>query len=100
MVQEGRGYAAIDVWATAKPLCGRYLSFAEREEIALLRVQGYPCRRSLAGSGERHRQSQRAGGATPPLRKRRPRASCDDSAMARRALLAAQSRAVARNARR
>ena len=26
---------------TAKPLCGRYLSFAEREEIALLRVQGY-----------------------------------------------------------
>src|SRR5580704_5529796 len=25
---------------TAKPLCGRYLSFAEREEIALLRVQG------------------------------------------------------------
>ena len=36
------GHAAIDVWAgTAKPLCGRYLSFAEREEIALLRVQGY-----------------------------------------------------------
>lgn len=26
---------------SAKPLCGRYLSFAEREEIALLRVQGY-----------------------------------------------------------
>jgi len=25
---------------SAKPLCGRYLSFAEREEIALLRVQG------------------------------------------------------------
>jgi len=26
---------------SAKPLSGRYLSFAEREEIALLRVQGY-----------------------------------------------------------
>jgi IS30 family transposase len=26
---------------SAKPLCGRYLSFAEREEIALLRAQGY-----------------------------------------------------------
>jgi IS30 family transposase len=25
----------------AKPLSGRYLSFAEREEIALLRAQGY-----------------------------------------------------------
>ena len=41
MVQEGRGHAAIDVWAIGKPLSGRYLSFAEREEIALLRVQGY-----------------------------------------------------------
>src|ERR1700760_1742380 len=27
---------------SAKPLTGRYLSFAEREEIALLRVQGHP----------------------------------------------------------
>jgi IS30 family transposase len=26
---------------SAKPLSGRYLSFSEREEIALLRVQGY-----------------------------------------------------------
>src|ERR1017187_3504646 len=26
---------------SAKPLCGRYLSLAEREEIALLRVQNY-----------------------------------------------------------
>ena len=26
---------------SARPLSGRYLSFAEREEIALLRVQGY-----------------------------------------------------------
>ena len=29
---------------SAKPLSRRYLSFAEREEIALLRVQGYPIR--------------------------------------------------------
>ena len=29
---------------SAKPLSGRYLSFAEREEIALLRVQGYSMR--------------------------------------------------------
>src|SRR3954463_14003677 len=27
--------------SSAKPLSGRYLSFVEREEIALLRVQGY-----------------------------------------------------------
>ena len=26
---------------SAKPLSGRYLSFAEREEVALLRAQGY-----------------------------------------------------------
>src|ERR1700681_274622 len=29
---------------SAKPLSGRYLSFAEREEIALLRAQGYSMR--------------------------------------------------------
>ena len=70
---------------SAKPLCRRYLSFAEREEIALLRVQGYfhAGGTSLAGSGEWHRQSpeswRRKRHAT---RKRRPRVSCDDSAMA------------------
>ena len=32
----------LSVWA--KPLSGRYLSFAEREEIALLRAQGYGVR--------------------------------------------------------
>ena len=51
---------------SAKPLCGRYVSFAEREEIALLRVRATPCRRSLAGSGEWHRQSPESCGATPP----------------------------------
>jgi IS30 family transposase len=30
--------------SSAKPLCGRYLSFAEREEIALLNVQGHSIR--------------------------------------------------------
>ena len=42
MVQEGRGHAAIDVWANGEAaLWSVRLSFAEREEIALLRVQGY-----------------------------------------------------------
>src|SRR4029077_16796400 len=39
---------------SAKPLCGRYLSFAEREEIALCRVQGCSMRevaRRLGGTG-------------------------------------------------
>src|SRR6202158_4646719 len=39
---------------SAKPLCGRYLSFAEREEIALLRAQGYAMQevaRRLRGAG-------------------------------------------------
>ena len=36
MVQEGRGAAPPSMFGlSAKPLCGRYLSFAEREEIAL-----------------------------------------------------------------
>ena len=85
MVQEGRGHAAIDVWAIGEALCGRYLSFAERESPRLLRVQGYSIAgESLAGSGEWHRQSPESCGATPPPR-RRPRVSCNDSAMARRA---------------
>src|SRR5215203_3414690 len=35
------GMAPAMFMPSAKPLAGRYLSFAEREEIALLRVQGY-----------------------------------------------------------
>src|SRR3712207_333890 len=51
---------------SAKPLSGRYLSFAEREEIALLRAQGCPCRKLPAGSGERRRPSPASCAATPP----------------------------------
>lgn len=70
---------------SAKPLSGRYLSFAEREEIALLRAQGYtmqevarPARSGsvddLPGAAAQRRHPQR-----------RPRISRDDSAVARRA---------------
>ena len=46
---------------SAKPLSGRYLSLAEREEIALL-----PCRRSGAGSVDPPRRSPVSCGATQP----------------------------------
>ena len=39
MVPGGRRYAKGDVRPSAKPLSGRYLSLAEREDIALLLVQ-------------------------------------------------------------
>ena len=52
---------------SAKPLLGRYLSFAEREEIALLRAQGYSMRKSLAGWGGQRRRSHGSCGAMPPL---------------------------------
>ena len=72
---------------SAKPLCGRYLSFAEREEIALLRpFRATPCRRSLAGSGEWHRQSPESCGATPRAARSGGLAyRATTSAMARRA---------------
>src|SRR5919198_309931 len=38
------------------PLSGRYLSFAEREEIAVLKAQGWGCARSLVGSAVRRRR--------------------------------------------
>ena len=65
MVQEGRGHAAIDVWAIGEAALwsvslfgsGRRSSFAFRAT---------PCRRSLAGSGGWHRQSPESCGATPP----------------------------------
>ena len=70
---------------SAKPLSGRYLSFAEREEIALLRAGG--C--SMQGGA-----SDRAGGfdhlpgaeAQRGHPKRRPGVSRDDGAVARRAI--------------
>ena len=87
---------------SAKPLSGRYLSFAEREEIALLRVQGYSMvARSLVGSGGWHRQSPpRSCGATPP-----PEAAASRIVRRQRngtpsARLAAQSRRSLRATRR
>ena len=40
MVEEGSGMPPAMFGPSAKPHSGRYLSFAEREEIALLRAQG------------------------------------------------------------
>ena len=40
LFREAGGMPPAMFWPSAKPLSGRYLSFAEREEIALLRVQG------------------------------------------------------------
>ena len=50
--------------AIGAPLSGRYLSFAEREEIALLRAQGVGCGRSLAGWVVRRRLSLANCGGT------------------------------------
>ena len=87
---------------TAKPLCGRYLSFAEREEIALLRVQGYSMQEVARRLGrEWHRQSSEELRRNAATRKRRPRVSCDDKRNGTPgALLAAQSRRSLRATRR
>ena len=70
---------------SAKPLSGRYLSFAEREEIALLRVQGYSMQEVARRLGRVASTISRELRRNAATRKRRPRVSCDDSAMARRA---------------
>jgi IS30 family transposase len=52
---------------SARPLSGRYLSFAEREEIALLRVQGYAVReiaRRLGRAGSTISRELRRNAAT------------------------------------
>ena len=49
---------------SAKPPSERYLSFAEREELALLRARG--CGRRPDGWGGQHRRSRVSCGATPP----------------------------------
>ena len=78
------GHAAIDVWAIGEAaLWFPGLSFAERRRSRSFAFRATRCRRSLAGSGEWHRQSPESCGATPP-----PAAASrhrDDSAMARRA---------------
>jgi len=50
---------------TQAPLSGRYLSFAEREEIALLRAQGAGCGRSLVSWAVHPRRSLASYVATP-----------------------------------
>jgi len=53
---------------SAKPLSGRYLLFAEREEIALLRARGYPMREVARRLGRKQRRrSHGSCGAMPPL---------------------------------
>ena len=42
--REAGGMAPSHLSRSSKPLCGRYLSFAEREEIALLQAQGHGVR--------------------------------------------------------
>ena len=88
---------------TAKPLCGRCISrLRSVEEISTPSRSGLSrCRRSLAGSGRVASTISRELAAQRRHPKRRPRVSCDDSAMARRAaLLAAQSRRSLRATRR
>ena len=71
------GMRPIDVWAIGEAARGRYLSLAEREEIALLRVQGYSMQEVAGRLGRvASTMSGATAGATPPT-KRRPRVSCD-----------------------
>ena len=70
---------------SAKPLSGRYLSFAEREEIALLRVQGYSMQEVARRLGVGGIDNLPRAAAQRRHPKRRPTGSCDASAMARRA---------------
>ena len=51
---------------SAKPLSGRYLSFAEREEIALLRVQGHAMQEIARRPGRAASRSPGSYGATLP----------------------------------
>ena len=53
--------------SSAKPLSGRYLSLGEREEIALLRVQGRSMQEIGRRLGGRHRRSRGSCAATLPL---------------------------------
>ena len=87
MVQEGRGHAAIDVWAIGEaPLSGSVSLFCGAGgDRAPLRVQGYSMQevaRRLGRVASTISRELRRNAANP---KRRPRVSCDDSAMARRA---------------
>src|SRR4029079_338889 len=64
--REAGGMPPSHLWRSSKPLAGRYLSFAEREEIALLRAQGHGRREvarrlgRAAAAGSRARTSHGA----------------------------------------
>lgn len=62
--RQSGGMSSLDL----TPLSGRYLSFPEREEIALLRVQGKGVcgARSLASSSAARQQSRVSCEGTPP----------------------------------
>ena len=70
---------------SAKPLSGRHLSFADREEIALLRAQGYSMQKVARRLGRAVSTISRRVAAQRRHSKRRPGVSRDNSAMARRA---------------
>src|SRR5689334_23551959 len=56
--REAGGMAPSHLSHSSKPLSGRHLTFAEREEIALWRAQGDGVRRSHVAWGARPRRSR------------------------------------------
>ena len=71
---------------SGKPLSGRYLSLAEREEIALLRVQGYSIQEIARRLGRAASTISRELRRNRRHTKWRLGVSCDDGAVARRAI--------------
>src|SRR6185436_12819251 len=63
--REAGGMPPAALAPSSKPLCGRYLSFAEREEIALCRAQGQGVREVARRLGGRARRSRESCAATP-----------------------------------
>ena len=86
LFRKAGGMPAAMFRASAKPLSGRYLSLAEREEIALLNAQGHSIReigrrlgragstisRELDRNAATHRISPRSPGSPPDLRRLPP----------------------------
>ena len=66
MVSKVRRHATIDACAIIEALSGRYLSFAEREEIAIQHAQGAGVRQMPGTWGGRDRRSRESFGATLP----------------------------------
>ena len=92
MVQEGRGHAAIDVWAIGEAPLWSVISLLRREEIALLRVQGY----SMQEVARRLGRVASTISREMPAQRRHPEAAASSIVRRQRngtpsALLAAQS---------